>query len=133
MAKKLWEDEYEGNLPSRPIFWRFLDIQTRGQPEVDPFIADIEQFDRALDSSMRNMEQSMMQMQRDMEKEAAMNPGSTNFQSYEKSSSKINDQPELVSVKTNNNGKIDNIEEEIGPDGQARILSENCKCIHFCF
>ena len=129
MAKKLWEDEYEGRLPSRQLFWRFLDIRTRGQPEVDPFIADIEQFDRALDSSMRNMEQSMMQMQRDMEKEAAMNPGSTNFQSYEKSSSKINDQPELVSVKTNNNGKIDNIEEEIGPDGQARILSDNSKCI----
>ena len=104
-------------------------MQRRDQAEVDPFMADMEQFDRAMDDSMRNMEKSMIQMQRDMEKEAAMNPGSTNFQSYQKSSSKINDEPELVSVKTNNNGKIDNIEEEIGPDGQARILSENSKCL----
>ena len=72
-------------------------------------------------------------MERDMEQEAASNPNSyTNFQSYSKSSSKINDEPELVSVKTNDNGKINEIEEEIGADGEPRIISQNCEFTVFC-
>ena len=93
---------------------------------------DFEQLDRDIESSFNQFQNSMFQMERDMEQEAASNPNSnTNFQSYSKSSSKINDEPELVSVKTNNNGKINEIEEEIGPDGEPKILSQHCEFFVF--
>lgn len=89
---------------------------------------DFDQLDRSIESSFNAFQNSMYQMERDMEREGAtMDPSQGSFQSYEKSSSKINDEPELVSVKTNDNGKINTIEEEIGADGEPRILSDNCK------
>ena len=36
----------------------------------------------------------------------------------------MNDNPEEVKVETNNNGRINNYEEEIGADGKVKILSE---------
>jgi len=116
MAKKLWEDQYE-------------DVSTRsggGGVDVDESMRDFNQLDRDLEASFNQFQNSMYQMERDMEREeASMDPSQGSFQSFEKSSSKINDEPELVSMKTNDNGKINTIEEEIGADGEPRILSDN--------
>ena len=38
------------------------------------------------------------------------------FKSY-----KVNDEPEEVAVETNNNGRINNYEEEIGADGKVKV------------
>ena len=55
---------------------------------------------------------------------AGSDPNS-NFQSYSSSSSKINDNPEDVKVHTNNNGRINNYEEEIGADGKVKVISDD--------
>mgnify|MGYP000065894023 CR=1 FL=1 len=54
---------------------------------------------------------------------AGSDPNS-NFQSYSSSSYKVNDNREEVKVSTNNNGRINNYEEEIGADGKVKVLSE---------
>ena len=106
----------------------YVDISTRSGGGGDALMRDFDQLDRSIESSFNAFQNSMYQMERDMEREGAtMDPSQGSFQSYEKSSSKINDEPELVSVKTNDNGKINTIEEEIGADGEPRILSDNCK------